>query len=252
MRFVLILLILPFSQLLCAQVSVFTKLIEDSLVRKDSLCSIEKRIPSSDNVAPFQENMEEAQRCLASEIKGICSTRYGELSESQVLKQMSRFAVCAWKGSNYSDQSKWKELDRRFKRAKRQAVSGFNVIHCISFRVNLSKTASKRVYFDKELGTNDFNLFKGKKLTKKEVEEGKVPIEVPILTQAELIEECILKLKRRGVYGDLRQGVYSTIGISFQLDERTLFRNTKPTVRVVVFLGAKRLQRLRRSGSVAD
>ena len=227
-----------------SQLTLFNKLCSDSLISIDYSMPINVN-ESGFHLAPNESSMDELSIVCANKLKKLCSTKYNELRYSKMLQQMANFASLSWKGSGYSNQKKWASLEKRFKRIKRRTITGFNIVKCISFRIPLTESKSKQVYFDNEDSTSEFHLFYGKKLTKKEIEEGKTPVSVVELSRNELEKKFISHLKRNGVYNDICKGVYSSIGISIKIDENTLKKNTLPTARVVLFLGSKRLQRLK-------
>lgn len=218
----------------------------DSLVERDSVWSIAPVTVGIEKFTPLEEELLVLKSELEARLKKESRKRYGELMHSQVLEQLAGFAVRSWKGGNYEDRAKWNKLERRFKRAKRQSITGFNIVTCVSFRLHLTDNSRRKLYYDKEGEGDGFQLYYGKRPSKKQLEEGYEPMEVEAKTHEKLLEEILVLLRRRGVYSDIRKGIYSNIGVAIEFDANTIGKSSYPTARVVVFLGAKRLQRIRK------
>lgn len=248
MRIAQLAFFLSFTFISSTQITLFNRLCKDSLISVDAYTDINTSINSSFELYPSDESMNDLSELFATQIWQFTSKRYSELQYSEMLSQMSVFATESWRGSNYESKKKWSKLDKRFRRAKRNTTAGFTVVKCVSFRINLTETKGKRVYCDEMDGDGRFNLFYGRRISEQEKEEGKVPIPVKVLNIEQLNRKLIRALKSQKVYNDLHKGVYSSLGISVVLDKKTVGKNTFPTARVVVLLGAKRLQRIKIQG----
>lgn len=226
-----------------SQLSLFKQLCRDSLVTQDYTYEILMKSTGFE-LYPEQSSVDQIASIFAHDLMSIGSQKT-QLNFSKMLQQMSGFACESWKGSNYKDKDKWSKLDKQFRRAKRRTTAGFTVVKCISFRINLTESKQEKVYYDEENGDGKFNLFYGIRLTKKEIDEGKIAQPVSQVSLKDLQKQLQKNIKSRKIYADLRKGVYSSIGISVVLDKRTVEKNTLPTARVVLFLGSKRLQQLK-------
>lgn len=167
------------------------------------------------------------------------------LQKSLTLSKFAEAATEAWKGSHYAEKDKWINLNKYFKRAKVNLPTNFNLIESVSFRIDLMSTTKKLWYYDRKGDKGDLNLYEGRKPRNKEEEELNEKIPVPVCTELEIEKQLLDELSRRGIVRKLNKGVYSFVGVSIKVDENTLFRSKLPTARVVVFLGARRLQNLK-------
>ncbi len=229
-----------------SQLTLFSRLCTDSLVKVDTYSPIGLGSGSFVNL-PYQSSMDELSIELASVLNQMSNKKFGSVCLSEVLQQMAFFASKSWKGSSFANKKKWTKLEKRFKRAKRHSTTGFSLLKCVSFRMDLTESKSDQVYFDTEIATSPFNLYYGKKMSKKEQEKGdKVPEPVLEYSFENLKMQFLKNLRSQNVLNDIKGGVYSSIGLSIVLDEKSIGRNnTFPTARVVIFFGAKRLQRIK-------
>ncbi|NVK65476.1 MAG: hypothetical protein HWE22_12870 [Flavobacteriales bacterium] len=246
-------LIALFGLLMCclysvAQVRVFNGSVQELIEAKDSVQPIEV-YPASDDPYPFlEEGMDELVHIFMSETKDIAGKHPDELEESKNLMLIAQLATTAWKGTQYANAKKWRALTKHFQRAFNRSTSKFNYTKEFSFRIKLVNNKGKRFYCDRKAGISSLDLYEGRKpkgLTKEEKEELPDPIPLAYFTETDLLKQFVRELKRNRVLIDLKRGRYACVGMSIELDERTVHKNRIPTARVVVILGARRLRDLR-------
>jgi hypothetical protein len=185
--------------------------------------------------------------CL-SELKSISRNRPDELKTSKTLSTLARLATKAWRGSQYADRKKWGRIAKHFRRAFERTTSKFNYTKQVSFRVKLVQNNNRSFYCDKKVGISETDLYKGNKprnLTKAEKEELPDPTPLAYMTELEILDQFIDQLKRKRILSDLKRGRYAFVGLNIQVDKNTLSKNKIPTARVVLVLGARRLQNIR-------
>jgi lysyl-tRNA synthetase class II len=171
-----------------------------------------------------------------SEMKRIAKKKPDTMQVSQTLKSLALVATESWKGSHYSDHKKWNKLNKYFRRASNQCTSKFNIIRAVSFRIPLVNNHGKKFYYDRKGVKGELNLFYGNQPKNSKEREEMVQ---------ELIEKGIRKIRSRGIFGDLKSGNYSFVGIKIEVDSKSLYKNRIPTARVVVVLGARRMRAVR-------
>lgn len=164
---------------------------------------------------------------------------------SENLNRMAEVCNTLLNKTKYENKKSWRKLQKYLHRSFRGINSDFSIIKATAFRIPLIKV-NGRYHYDKKDDETDLHLFTGKKetLSKKEEEEGKTLKRKPLepITELELI-----KLLKRRIYKSLKKkhisnGTFSRIGIHVELDDRTINRKKIPTLKVVIIIGAKKLQ----------
>lgn len=230
------------------QTSLFKNEAKELIEATDSIYDIEDVTNSKDEYNFLSEGMEPLNAICLSELKSISRNRPDELKTSKTLSTLAQLATKAWRGSHYSDGKKWAGIAKHFRRAFERSTSKFNYTKQISFRIELIQNDNKRFYYDKKPGISDVHLYKGKKprnLSKKKKEELPDPTPLRYMTETELLNQFVSQLKRQQLISDVKRGKYAYVGLHIQLDDNTLNKNRIPTARVVLVLGARRLQKIR-------
>ena len=231
-----------------AQVRVFNQHAKELIEAKDTVMEIEENSASNEEYDFLVNGSDRLNAILLSETKSVSRARPDELKKSQTLMSLASLATIAWKGTQYADAKKWRALSKHFQRAFNRSTSKFNYTKEISFRIMLVNNHGKRFYCDKKVGVSDLNLYSGKKptgLTKSEKEEQPDPVPLDYFTEQDLVNQFMKQLNRQKIMRDLKSGRYACVGISVEIDERTLNKKRIPTARVVIIFGARRLRDLR-------
>lgn len=245
MRIISLIVVLCVSHFGMTQTRVFNDSAKLVIQVKDSLIEIESVKPDGQPYDFLTNGMDELEGLFLSKIEEVAKSRPDQLMMSQNLMQLSALSTEAWKGSQYTDAKKWRKLTKHIDRAFNQSTSSFNYTKEVSFRIRLVDNHKRRYYCDKKVGISELDLYKGKKplgLTKEELPD---PIPLECFTEEELVDQFYRELRKNKVLRDVKAGRYSCVGISIELDERTIHKNRIPTARVVVILGARRLRDLR-------
>ena len=231
-----------------AQVRAFNKKARELIQTKDTIQEIEEVSPGSEYYEFLLEGNEGLNDLFLSELKSKAKARPDELTKSQTLTSLATLATQAWKGTLYTDRKRWKALSKHFSRAFNRSTAKFNYTREISFRIKLVNNHGKRFYCDKKVGISELNLYAGKKptgLTKEEREELPDPTPLNYFTEQEIADQLWKQLRRYRIISDLKRGRYACVGLSVEIDERTLYRNKIPTARVIIIFGARRLKDIR-------
>lgn len=248
MRIISLIIVLCVSHLGMTQTRVFNDSAKIVIQARDSLIEIESVKPDEQPYDFLANGMGELEGLFLSKIEKVAKSRPDQLMMSQNLMQLSDLSTAAWKGSQYTDAKKWRKLTKHIDRAFNQSTSSFNYTKEVSFRIRLVDNHKRRYYCDKKVGISELDLYKGKKprgLTKEEKEELPDPIPLECFTEEELVDQFYRELRKNKILRDVKAGRYSCVGVSIELDERTVHKNRIPTARVVVILGARRLRDLR-------
>lgn len=242
MRRILILMLFGLPLQISAQTAVFKSLVQSLDLSKDTCLTIEREKPQSEVYDFVGLGGARLERLLLSEL--MDASKKDELQESAALRSLTSAAATAWYGSQYSERDRWRKLEKYFQRSNHQLVSKFNILKTTSFRIPLMETPNRGFYFDRHGDEGALNLYQGKRPTSKEDKE-KEKIPVRCYTEKELVDRLLKNLNRGGFYRGIRNGIYTFVGVSIQIDEKSLYKNKIPTARVVIMFGAKRLQRIR-------
>lgn len=242
MRSAAVLVLFTFPLVVSAQTAVFKSLVQSLDLSKDTCISIEKVKPTTEAYDFVGLGGERLERLLLSELMVV--SKKDELKESTALRNLTDAAATAWYGSQYSERDRWRKLEKYFQRTNHQLVSKFNILRTTSFRIPLMETPNRGFYYDRHGEEGELNLFQGKRpRSKEEKDEEKIPVRS--FTEKELLDRLLKNLNRGGFYRGIRNGIFTFVGVSIQIDEKSLYKNKIPTARVVIMFGAKRLQRVK-------
>jgi hypothetical protein len=210
----------------------------------DVITPIDEIKPTGEDYDFLAEGSEALEILFLAELKKHSRARPDELQVSSTLSALSDLATQTWKGSHYSDAKKWGKLSKYFRRAAARSTSRFNLMKEMSFRISLVDNHGRRFYHDRQGPEGELNLFFGKRPTKKagEDEEVEDPVPLNFFSEQVMVESFLKQIRRKNVLSDLKKGNFAYVGLSVEIDERTLNRNRIPTARVVVVLGARRLK----------
>jgi len=211
----------------------------------DETSSIKESQPEKSDFDFLNTDISNLEDHLLSELGNASHNTNQPLLISKTLTSLSKASIQAWKGSQFEDKKKWTGLNKHFKRAKLHLTTNFNLFESYSFRIELlNSNHQKNYYFDRSTPKNSVYLFKGKRpRTKEEKEMEKIPLN--FFSSKELCDQVMNQLKKNGSLNRLKVGTYCFVGLSIEVDQNSLYKNRVPTARVVVFFGAKRLQKLK-------
>jgi hypothetical protein len=188
----------------------------------------------------------ELEELFLSRLKVMSKNRRDPLQRSRVLTILSQLCTAHYGGGRYEETSKWVGTQKQLRRAFRfSSQSSFGIIESFSFRVPLLKHKGA-FYHDAKGAKGALNLYKGEKPRGMNTEEAPPPVPLDYFTAAEFIQLLERMAQKKGIRKALGKGIYSSVGISIELEKNTLFRRKIPTARVVVILGARRLHAVKR------
>ena len=108
--------------------------------------------------------------------------------------------------------------------------------------INCMNFAGSNFYFDKEDTETSTHLFIGNKPTKKEKEDAKfTPNQVKLYTYNQLADLIIRQfVTDEGSFKVLNNG-FDKYGFSLAVEQRTIFRNKIPKIKIIMILGGNRI-----------
>lgn len=175
------------------------------------------------------------------------SVRHDTLQESLVLDELACYAIHRWNENAYAKQQDMRRIQRRLYRVFYASNCRFGMLSVFSFTVPLVQ-APPHFYYDRKGEDGGFNLYKGKRKprpTKEEPEPTVTPLK--LLTEQELAAAIERKLRKVACSKELKSGRVSYAGYAVIPDRSTFFHSRRtPRVRVVILLGSKRLQLIRK------
>lgn len=245
MRFLIGILILISSWSVSGQTRKFNEESRLILSAKDSTFELVDRPATEMTFNCLIDSPEELNAVFLSHLHAYARKRPDELEGSKTLMILSELAVKFWKGSVYSDKKKWGKLSKHFKRASNRTVSKFNILKEISFRIPLVNDRNSKFYYDPKGSGGGLNLYFGRKPKNQREREEINQVPLPLYTESELLDLFITEVKRKGVYSDLKKGLYAYVGLHLEVDQNSLYKNRVPTARVVLICGARRLRNIR-------
>ncbi len=171
-------------------------------------------------------------------------SRRNQLKYSRVLQHLAVITLTSWKDRHFKERKKLRRIRKALARTMHQIRSHFGILQAYSFEVPVVNHNKHHYFYDRKGSSGGLNLYKGSKDDRKSEDFEYVPLDP--LTDTQILELVRAQLKRRKIYRDLQRGLYSYLGVFSQTDSRTLYRNKIPKVRIVIFLGARRLQGIRK------
>lgn len=227
-----------------AQTSEFRRMCAEFAHMVDTSYEVNQASISDSEYDFTSEGIEPLTSKVLSFLHKKANTKKTPFQQSEVLTRMAASATKAWYGSQYTDRSKWKRLEKYIRRSKHTVTTNFNILTSLSFRINLMHVPRNDFYYDRKGPEGELNLYLGQR-PKTEEEKEAEPVPVPFLTEKAILKRIERELSRKGALRAIKKGIYSYVGISIVVDQKSLYKERMPTARVVIFLGAKRLQRLK-------
>lgn len=194
------------------------------------------------DIGPYDfvaDSAEALHQLFLYELLDISRNRPDTLTQSENLTRMATLATKYWKGSQYVDDKKWRKLNKYFRRASNLTSFNFNLMEQVSFRVPLVDDMGESFYYDAKGNADGLNLYTGKRPKTKEERESQIAL---TNYSQEEITALFLRMVDRKIVNNLKKGNIAFVGMSVELDKKTLYKTRIPTVRVVIVFGAKRFR----------
>lgn len=217
-----------------------------------------KQLPLVDSLIPF--NSEKASKELFDYysdstiqielnfnhlLSKLNTNRSDTLMKSMALTNLSKF--CSTNGlSLFSSRFKTRESKaKRIRQILHHSKKTYGLVSVHTFTVPLVKQ-KRRFFYDKNGPDGGFNLYKDRKPTKKEVEEGYEYVPLEQYTYEEMSDLLSRKLRISNISKEFQRRRTCAFGYHFFINQKTVGRKKIPELRCIVILGHKRLPKQRK------
>ena len=213
------------------------------LLLEDSVTVMEAQLNEGKNFLLFSS----AEEIIHENVLALCqqTSRKTTFQESVTLNRMAHTCGKFFNENKISKNKKMFSLNREVRRLKRSIITRFGIIHIYSFHIPIMDKNKGNYFYDRKGPDGEPNLYKGNKKRLKKNLEKEEELEYVALDGLALdkINELILKqFSKKKLLNSLKKNLYSFVGIDVQINRKTLKKEMIPEVRVVLFLGARRLQ----------
>ncbi len=242
MRIVLVLcLLVSFSCF--SQNRKFRNELKRILLLEDSVSTMSAKLNEGKDLLLFSS----AEEIIHENVLALCqkTSRRVTFQESMTLNRMAHTCGKFFSENKFSKSKKTYSLNREVRRLKRSIITRFGIIHIYSFHIPLLNKNSGKYFYDRKGPDGEPNLYKGNKKRMKKNLQKDEELEYVALDGLEFdkINELILKqFSKKKLMSSLKKNLYSFVGIDVQINRKTLKKEMIPEVRIVLFLGARRLQ----------
>lgn len=233
---VLAILFFTTSQVAFGQRIRFYNLVNHRPIQEDIHEEVEEKIASTTIFHPIHGDYRALENAVKWFIAKTSRNKYWDMSESTFLNQLAFAGTVSFSLRYFTKRKKMKYPQKHVNRLVFKNSTKYGIVEAFAFSIPLVKE-SKPFYYNRKLGKDDLNLFKGKSINK---DEDEIPLE--LYTEKELIEQIEKKMRTRGMIVKLRSTGYFACGISIQPELRTFHRKKIPIARIFICLGAKRMQ----------
>lgn len=245
MRFILFFIALV-SFSVFGQTRRFRNEMQRILVVQDSSWQFSKSLETGSD----QIGLATAESVIRNNVLAICQLKSTKVvfEESYTLQRMAHTCSKFFKDKKFAKKEKIGRLNREVQRLQRPIHTRFGIIHVISFSIPLFESNNGKYFYDKNGPSGAPNLYKGdKNKLLKELEEGEELDYIPLdgLTKDRVNELILKRLSNKRCLAQLKKSFYSFVGIDVAINMRSLDKKQIPELRVVLFLGARRLQALK-------
>lgn len=214
----------------------FYNLIKHRPIQEDLHEEIEKVNASSVTFHPIHGDYQNLELLTKSFIAQTSRNKYWSMSESTFLNQIAFAGTASFSLRYFTKRKKMKYPQKHVNRIVFKNSTKYGIVEVFAFSIPLVKE-SKPFYYNRKLGKDDVNLFKGRSINK---DEDEIPLEY--YTEEELMQSIEKKMRTRGIIIKLRSSGYFSCGVSIIPEHRTFHRKKIPIARVFICLGAKRMQ----------
>jgi len=216
------------------------------LSKTDSIFMSDLVKPTASELNTFQDSVATLNTIVDYAIQSKSKRKKDVIQCSSVLMELAALTNDHYSKLPKASATKWKSIKKQLYRSLLGSKCKFGMISIYSFNIPLINE-NGAFYYDEEGPDDEFNVYKGK--TKiKPTEENPDPEIVPLryYSEEELHKLILRKLSGVNCSNELKKGRCSYYGYSVSFDKRTLGRNKIPQAQVVVILGTKRLELLKK------
>jgi len=216
------------------------------LSKTDSIFASDLVKPNASELNTFQDSVTTLNTLVDYAIQSKSKRKKDLIQCSAILMELSALTNVHYSKLPKASATRWRSIKKQLYRSLLGSKCKFGMISIYSFNIPLIDEDGAH-YYDKDGPTGEFNLYKGKTKVKP-TEENPDPEIVPLsyYTEEALHKLILRKLAGAKCTNELRKGKCAYYGYTVSFDKRTLGRNKVPQAQVVVILGTKRLELLKK------
>lgn len=170
-----------------------------------------------------------------------------ELAVDSVLTQISQSLLNDFRTSSFISSDSWARKRRALKNILQIQGHSNKLCSAHAFTVDiLDLPFGDKFHFLMAAGESHIHLYKGRKPTKKEREKDDFQEPEPLtLIDGKIFSERVLASLKGTAKYEVYSKEFSTIGISFKLDHRSMNCRKRPRVLGIIIFGGKRTQKVK-------
>ncbi len=211
------------------------------LPHRDSLTPVEKYKVTKSEILLYEDSTLVLDQMIASYFSKHRTASKTKLCRSYVLDQLGVQLVSGVSLKKSYKSEKHRSVLRKIMKALLGIQRTFGLIEFTSFELQLVQVPNT-YFYDEEAGKSAYHLYKGKKPTKSELENGSYVYKpCKIYTEQEILRKIEFELRSSRIFLQLTKKQVQTFGISILPNQRTLHKKAKPTVKVVILAGIRRI-----------
>jgi hypothetical protein len=223
----------------------FYELGKKQLPLLDSLMSFDTEKATEQAFNYFSDSIIQIELHFNYLLSKLNKNRSDTLMKSTALTATSQF--CSTKApSLFSSRFKTRESKtKRIKQILHNSKKTYGLVSVHTFAIPLLKK-KRRFFYDKNGPDGEFNLYKGNKPTKTELEEGYEYIQLEQYTYEEMSNLLSKKIRASSISKEFQRKRTCAFGYHFFINPRTVGRKKMPELRCIVILGHKRMPKQRK------
>jgi hypothetical protein len=214
----------------------FYNLVNHRPIQEDIHEEVEEKTASTSFFHPIHGDYQELETVTKSFIAQTSRNKHWSMSESTFLNQIAFAGTASFSLRYFTKRKKMKYPQKHVNRVVFKNSTKYGIVEVFAFSIPLIKE-SKPFYYNRKLGKDEVNLFKGRSINE---DEDETPLDY--YTEEELMLCIEKKMRSRGIVNKLRSSGYFSCGVSIIPEHRTFHRKKIPIARVFICLGAKRMQ----------
>lgn len=208
---------------------------------------VDERTGGASRLDVFDLDREDIAGCLIDATNNwLSSEEYPILEQDSSLNKICNSAALKMRSSRFKNKVYWQREQKNFDYALKLAKVPHRMFTTYGFILDLLDLEKRdKFFFDRRVKTSDLSLYEGERPTvmNENHKDYIEPVPLSPKTESQMCQEYIaIMLKNKGLKR-AKSGVYSQIGVSVRVDERSLNRKRRPIMYVVVMLSGKQSQR---------
>ena len=176
-------------------------------------------------------------------------THKPKITQDSLLNKICFSGVETFAYSRFSKRKNWRKEQKNLDYALKITKSENKMFISYAFRVDLLDLSWKdKYYYDWRLKESDLDLYKGKKpkIHDPEDEDYKEPVPLRAKTYHQMLKETLQQMKYNGCMKNISSSYFTQLGLAVKIDERSLHRNKRPCMFVMIMLAGKQSYQMKK------